>query len=272
MRRTEMTPQESSSAVDAMDVSRSCIGRGDLVDKADDGHARWMHEALTLARAMQGLVWPNPAVGCIVVNDGLAVGRGRTKIGGRPHAERVALKNAKERTQGATLYVTLEPCCHWGKTPPCTDAIIAAGVTTVFAALQDPDARVNGEGFATLRRAGIDVNVGLGASLAAHIVRGFFKRIATGRPFVSVVPSTIESRGRVPSTYDGAAFTGENGSLRLLLRAGNAFREIELMSIRQAEHLLTYCGRIGLTTLFVMDSDPLARHLRDAGLVDSCSD
>lgn len=269
----EMTSQDGFLAERSTGLCASRIGRGDLVVNADgDDHARWMHEALTLARTMQGLVWLNPAVGCIIVKDGIVVGRGRTQLGGRPHAERVALEAAMGRAQSATLYVTLEPCCHWGKTPPCTDAIIVAGVTTVYAALRDPDPRVNGEGFATLRRAGINVHAGLGAGPAAHIVGGFLKRIATGRPFVSVVPSTAESHSRVPSTYDGAAVTSEDGSTRLLLRMGNAFRETRLTAIRQPVQLLEYCGQIGLTALFVMDSDPLARRLCDASLVDSFSD
>jgi pyrimidine deaminase RibD-like protein len=146
----------------------------------DEDAERFMEEALTLARQMQGRAWPNPAVGCVIVNDGVIVGRGQTQVGGRPHAERVALDNAGELAKGATLYVTLEPCSHWGKTSPCTSTIIDAGIVAVYAALQDPDPRVNGGGVAKLRDYGIDVHVGLGDWSAAHIMRGFFKRVNDG--------------------------------------------------------------------------------------------
>ncbi len=102
---------------------------------------RWMEAALNLGSRSLGLAAPNPAVGAILVKDGAVVGRGATAPGGRPHAERIAVSQAGEAARGATLYVTLEPCCHWGKTPPCTDAIIAAAVSRVHASLRDPDPR-----------------------------------------------------------------------------------------------------------------------------------
>ena len=121
---------------------------------------RWMQHALTLAMRMRGHVWPNPPVGCVIVKNGLIIAEGATRPGGRPHAERVALDRAGADARGATLYVTLEPCCHWGKTPPCADAIVEAGIAPVVCAIQDPDPRVNGGGFRVLRAAGVDLTIG----------------------------------------------------------------------------------------------------------------
>ena len=110
--------------------------------------------ALALGRRGLGNTWPNPAVGAVVVKDGVIVGRGWTQPGGRPHAETEALKRAGEAARGATLYVTLEPCSHHGKTPPCADAIIAAGIARVVSALEDPNPEVAGQGHAKLRERG----------------------------------------------------------------------------------------------------------------------
>src|SRR6059058_3337645 len=103
-----------------------------------------MSAALSLARRGLGNVWPNPAVGCVIVRDGRIVGRGWTQPGGRPHAETEALARTGEAARGATAYVTLEPCSHWGTTPPCADALIGAGISRVVAAIEDPDPRVAG--------------------------------------------------------------------------------------------------------------------------------
>src|SRR6201986_1341675 len=111
-----------------------------------------MHHALRVAERALGRVAPNPAVGCVIVSpDGRVVGRGMTQDSGRPHAETVALAQAGEAARGATAYVTLEPCAHLGQTPPCADALITAGVARVVAAIEDPDLRVKGRGFAKLR-------------------------------------------------------------------------------------------------------------------------
>ena len=114
---------------------------------------RHMDHALALARRGLGNTWPNPAVGCVLVRDGRVVGRGWTQPGGRPHAERMALDQAGPLAAGATAYVTLEPCAHHGRTPPCCDAIIAAGIGRVISALEDPDPRVAGRGHGLLRAA-----------------------------------------------------------------------------------------------------------------------
>jgi len=158
-----------------------------------------MAAALALARRGLGRVWPNPAVGCVLVQEtgagGQVVGRGWTQPGGRPHAEVEALARAGERAKGATAYVTLEPCSHHGKTPPCADALAAAGVARVVVALTDPDPRVSGRGLARLRAAGIRVEEGLGAEEARWVTAGFLKRVTEGRPLVTVkAAATLDGR------------------------------------------------------------------------------
>ena len=186
--------------------------------KADD--LRYMQLALTLGRRGQGRTWPNPAVGAVVVKDGVIVGRGWTQPGGRPHAEPVALAQAGAAAKGATLYVTLEPCSHVGKSPPCADAIVAAGIARVVAAIEDPNPDVAGQGHARLRAAGIKVDVGLCAEEAASDHSGHFRRIRDGRPHVvlklAVSPDgKIAAAGRKP-----VAVTGERVRSRVhLLRA-----------------------------------------------------
>ena len=128
-----------------------------------------------LARRGEGRVAPNPAVGCIIVRDGLIVGQGRTQDGGRPHAEAVALAEAGGAANGATAYVTLEPCAHHGKTPPCADALIDAGIARVVVAAGDPDPRVAGSGINRLVDAGVTVDQGVLEEDAADLLRGYFR-------------------------------------------------------------------------------------------------
>src|SRR6202161_2087012 len=154
-----------------------------------------MRAALALARRGLGTTWPNPSVGCVIVRDGRVVGRGHTAPGGRPHAEPVALAMAGAQAKGATAYVTLEPCCHWGRSPPCTDALIAAGVARIIVAATDPDPRVNGEGLANLKAAGIEVETGLLEAEALDTLIGFSHRITLGRPMVTMkLASTLDGR------------------------------------------------------------------------------
>lgn len=162
-----------------------------------------MQAALALARRGLGNTWPNPAVGCVVVRDGRVVGRGWTQPGGRPHAETEALRRAGDLARGATAYVTLEPCSHWGRTPPCCNALIAAGVARVVVAMRDPDPRVDGRGYAMLREAGIAVEEGLLEAEARAINAGFARRIREGRPLVTL---------KLATTLDGriATKTGES--------------------------------------------------------------
>jgi diaminohydroxyphosphoribosylaminopyrimidine deaminase / 5-amino-6-(5-phosphoribosylamino)uracil reductase len=168
-----------------------------------------MRAALALARRGLGNCWPNPAVGCVVVRDGRVVGRAVTAPGGRPHAEPEALAMAGAAARGATVYVTLEPCCHHGRTPPCTDALIAAGIARAVIAARDCDPRVNGAGIFRLREAGIDVDEGMLREEAEDINAGFFLRVRQGRPLVTLkLASTLD--GRI-ATHGGESrwITGE---------------------------------------------------------------
>ena len=165
--------------------------------------SRYMALALALASRGLGQVWPNPAVGCVIVSKDRVVGRGWTQPAGRPHAETVALAQARDAARGATAYVTLEPCAHMGQTPPCTEALIGAGVARVVVALEDPDPRVDGRGLERLRAAGIEVVTGLMAVEAAALQRGFLLRVREGRPMVTL---------KLANSFDGriATATGES--------------------------------------------------------------
>jgi len=144
----------------------------------------WMQRALELAQEARGYTAPNPLVGAIVLNaSGDVVGADYHHRAGQLHAERLALAQAGEAARGGTLYVTLEPCCHFGRTPPCTEAIVTSGVRRVVAAMQDPNPKVAGKGFAALRQAGIEVTVGVGEAEARRLNEPFCKYITTGLPF-----------------------------------------------------------------------------------------
>ena len=168
-----------------------------------------MRAALALARRSLGRTWPNPAVGCVIVKDGAIVGRGRTQDGGRPHAEVDALKQAGEAARGATVYVTLEPCSHFGKSPPCADALIDAGVAKVGSAMEDPNPPVNGRGHARLKDAGIAVEVGEGAREAAEINAGFLMRMLTGRPLFHLKLATSLDGRIATASGESKWITGE---------------------------------------------------------------
>src|SRR5690348_17698916 len=159
---------------------------GQKLKEAKAADQRFMQLALSLGRRGLGRTWPNPAVGAVVVKDGIVVGRGWTQPGGRPHAEVEALRRAGEAARGATLYATLEPCSHHGQTPPCVDAILAAGVTRVVSALEDPNPQIAGQGHARLRAAGVVVEVGLAAAEAMRAHAGHFRRVRDGRPHVTL--------------------------------------------------------------------------------------
>jgi diaminohydroxyphosphoribosylaminopyrimidine deaminase/5-amino-6-(5-phosphoribosylamino)uracil reductase len=162
---------------------------------------RLFSAALALGRRNLGATAPNPAVGALVVKHGIVLGRGWTAPGGRPHAEPQALAQAGEAARGATLYVTLEPCAHHGKTPPCAEAVVASGVTRVVAGLHDPDPRVAGQGFALLRAAGIAVETDVMADLCRRAHRGHFLRVTEQRPMVTL---------KIAQTADGQAAAGEH--------------------------------------------------------------
>jgi diaminohydroxyphosphoribosylaminopyrimidine deaminase/5-amino-6-(5-phosphoribosylamino)uracil reductase len=210
------------------------------VSKAAD--QRFMQLALTLGRRGQGQTWPNPAVGAIVVKDGVIIGRGWTQAGGRPHAEPEALRRAGEAARGATLYVTLEPCSHFGKSPPCVDAIIAAGIARVVSAIGDPNPEVAGLGHARLRAAGISVDIGAGAAEAARDHAGHFRRIRDKRPHVilklAVSPDDkIGAAGRKPLAISGEAAKARVHLLRaqcdaILVGIGTVLSDDPLLTCR----------------------------------------
>jgi diaminohydroxyphosphoribosylaminopyrimidine deaminase/5-amino-6-(5-phosphoribosylamino)uracil reductase len=192
--------------------------------RTTDHDLRFMSLALSLGRRGLGNTWPNPAVGAVVVRfdgDPIIVGRGWTQPGGRPHAETEALRRAGEAARGATLYVTLEPCSHYGRTPPCAEAIIAAGIARVVTAIEDPHALAAG-GHAMLRAHGIAVDVGVGAGEARRDHAGHIRLVRDRRPDVLLKLAVSADgkaglKGRRP-----AAITGEAARTRVhLMRAMN---------------------------------------------------
>jgi diaminohydroxyphosphoribosylaminopyrimidine deaminase/5-amino-6-(5-phosphoribosylamino)uracil reductase len=203
---------------------------------------RFMALALALGRRGQGRTWPNPAVGAVVVRDGVIVGRGWTQAGGRPHAEPEALGRAGEAARGATLYVTLEPCSHFGKSPPCADAIIAAGIARVVSAIEDPNPEVAGQGHARLRAAGITVDIGIGAAEAARDHAGHFRRVRDKRPHVILklavsIDDKIAAAGHKPVAISGEAAKARVHLLRaqcdaILVGVGTVLADDPLLTCR----------------------------------------
>ena len=219
-----------------------------LASRASDPSvdARFMALALALGRRGLGQTRPNPSVGAVVVRhaaDGpIVVGRGWTQAGGRPHAETEALGRAGAAAAGATLYVTLEPCSHHGKTPPCADAIIAAGIARVVSALEDPNPEVAGQGHARLRAAGIAVDIGVSAAEACRVHAGHIRRVRDGRPHVllKLAVSADEKAGlagRRPADITGRAARQRAHMLRatsdvILIGIGTALADNPLLTCR----------------------------------------
>src|SRR4249919_2609222 len=198
------------------------------------------------ARARPARAGANPAVGAVVVKDGVIVGRGWTQPGGRPHAEPEALRRAGEAARGATLYVTLEPCSHVGKSPPCADAVIAAGIARVVAAIEDPNPLVAGQGHAKLRAAGIAVDVGLNAAEAAHDHAGHFRRIRDNRPHV-ILKLAVSADDKIGAVgHKPVAITGEAAKTRVhLLRAQSDAILVGIGTVLADDPSLT-CRRPGM--------------------------
>jgi len=225
---------------------------------------RHMRRALALAAAELGRVWPNPSVGCVLVRAGAVVGEGATRPGGRPHAETVALAQAGPQAEGATAYVTLEPCSHWGRTPPCAEGLVAARIGRAVVALGDPDPRVDGRGIAMLRAAGIAVDAGLCAEEAAEVNAGFLMRVTRGRPLVALVADPAGAASA------DALLSGERtgGGLTLRLAIGPDGATEAFTAGDDLGAALRALGDRGLTRIAVVESDPLAPLLRATGLVD----
>jgi diaminohydroxyphosphoribosylaminopyrimidine deaminase / 5-amino-6-(5-phosphoribosylamino)uracil reductase len=198
--------------------------------------------ALTLGRRGLGRTWPNPAVGAVVVHNGIIAGRGWTQPGGRPHAEVEALRRAGHAARGATLYVTLEPCSHHGKTPPCADAVIAAGIRRVVSALEDPNPKVAGEGHRRLAAAGIDVDIGVGGEEARRDHAGHIRRVRDGRPHVMLklaisADGKVGAAGRRPLAITGSEVRDRVHLLRaqsdaIMVGIGTALADDPLLTCR----------------------------------------
>ena len=207
---------------------------------SEDDDQRFMQLALTLGRRGLGRTWPNPAVGAVVVKDDVIVGRGWTQPGGRPHAEVVALARAGPAARGATLYVTLEPCSHFGKSPPCADALINAGVAKVVSAMADPNPEVAGKGHAKLRAAGIAVDVGRCAAAAARDHAGHFRRMREHRPHVVLKLAVSADEKIAAAGGKPIAITGEAARRRVhLLRAQSDAILVGIGTVLADDPLLT---------------------------------
>ena len=175
---------------------------------------KFMKRALFLAQSRAQYASPNPRVGALLVKGGRIIGEGATQPYGGPHAEMIALRQAGARARGATLYVTLEPCAHYGKTPPCADAVIAAGVEKVIASLQDPFPLVGGQGFSKLRKAGLEVKVGLLKAEAEQVNEAFFLSVRRRRPKV-ILKAALSADGKMsPPPGQSRWITGEKARRR----------------------------------------------------------
>ena len=204
---------------------------------------RFMAGALALGRRNLGACAPNPSVGALVVRDGILVGRGVTSKGGRPHGERNAIDQAGASAAGATLYVTLEPCFHQGRAPPCAQAIVASGIARVVSAMEDPDERVAGRGHRLLREAGVEVVVGIGARQARRDHLGHVLRVAHGRPMVTLKLARTADGYAAGGEHDArVVITGEAAALRvhvmrsmhdaIMVGAGTALDDDPLLTVR----------------------------------------
>ncbi|MFG1411884.1 bifunctional diaminohydroxyphosphoribosylaminopyrimidine deaminase/5-amino-6-(5-phosphoribosylamino)uracil reductase RibD [Xanthobacter sp. VTT E-85241] len=224
---------------------------------------RLMAEALRVGQEGLGRTWPNPSVGAIVVRQTehgpKILGAAGTAPAGRPHAEPLALAQAGEGARGATLYVTLEPCSHYGRTPPCADAVVAAGIRRVVAAIEDPDHRVKGRGVARLRAAGIWVTVGVGAEQALEDHAGHISRVTRGRPHVLLkMAVSADGKAALPGPRP-AAITGEEARARVhLMRAHSDAIMVGIGTVLADDPMLT-CRLPGLEgrspVRLVLDSD-----------------
>jgi diaminohydroxyphosphoribosylaminopyrimidine deaminase/5-amino-6-(5-phosphoribosylamino)uracil reductase len=250
-----------------------------VTDPAID--ARFMALALVLGRRGLGSTWPNPAVGAVIVRDEphgpVVVGRGWTQPGGRPHAEVEALRRAGAAARGATIYITLEPCSHFGQTPPCADAIIAAGITRVVAALDDPNPEIAGEGYRRLRAQGITVVTGFGAEEARRVHAGHLRRMRDGRPHVTLKLAVSADDKAALAGRRPAAITGDAARERvhrwramhdaILIGIGTALADDPLLTVRLPGMARRSPVRVVLDSALRLPPDgKLARGARDVPL------
>jgi diaminohydroxyphosphoribosylaminopyrimidine deaminase / 5-amino-6-(5-phosphoribosylamino)uracil reductase len=212
------------------------------MDESFETDAKWMRRALDLAAGARGRTSPNPMVGAVLVKGGEVVGEGFHAYAGSDHAEVAALREAEQAATGATLYVGLEPCCHQGRTPPCVERIVGAGILRVVAACEDPNPAVSGKGIAALRAAGLQVDVGVLAEEAARLNEAFFTHIRTGRPFV-ILKTAASLDGKIATrTGESRWITGETARHRVhqlrnevdavLVGIGTVLRDDPLLTTR----------------------------------------
>jgi len=225
-----------------------------LTKTVNDHDIHFMQHALDLAHKGVGLASPNPTVGCVIVKEGAILGEGFHKYQWRDHAEIVALKQAGDRARGATLYVTLEPCNHTGRTGPCTEAIIAAGISRVVAAMQDPNPKTRGSGFAFLRTAGIEVETGLLESEAEELNEAFAFWITTKKPFVTLKSAlTLDGQLALPGA--------RKGKKRVWITSEESRTEVQRMR-HASDALLTGIGTILADDPLLTDRSGLERRRR----------
>ena len=243
--------------------------------------ARFMALALALGRRGLGNTWPNPAVGAVIVRNEphgpVVIGRGWTQPGGRPHAEVEALRRAGAAARGATIYTTLEPCSHYGQTPPCADAIIAAGIARVVSALDDPNPEIAGEGYRRLRARGIAVVTGIGAEEARRVHDGHIRRMHDGRPHVTLKLAVSADdkaglAGRRPAAITGEASRECVHRWRamhdaILIGIGTALADDPLLTVRLPGMAQRSPVRVVLDSALRLPPDgKLARGARDVPL------
>jgi diaminohydroxyphosphoribosylaminopyrimidine deaminase/5-amino-6-(5-phosphoribosylamino)uracil reductase len=220
----------------------------------DNHELHFMERALELARKGVGLASPNPTVGCVIVKDGAILGEGFHQYEWRDHAEVVALKQAGERARGATMFVTLEPCNHSGRTGPCTEAIIAAGISRVVATIEDPNPKTSGGGFARLRAAGIEVETGVLEPEARRLNEGFARWITTKKPFVTLKSAlTLDGQLALPSR--------PGGKKRVWISGEESRAEVQRMR-HASDALLTGIGTILADDPLLTDRSGLERRRR----------
>jgi diaminohydroxyphosphoribosylaminopyrimidine deaminase/5-amino-6-(5-phosphoribosylamino)uracil reductase len=222
-----------------------------MADSPSTHDLHFMENALELARKGVGLASPNPTVGCVIVKDGAIVGEGFHQYDQRDHAEIEALKQAGEKARGATLYVTLEPCNHTGRTGPCTEAIIAAGISRVVAAMEDPNPKTRGSGFSKLREAGIEVEAGALEAEAQRLNEGFARWITTHKPFVTLKSAL---------TLDGqlALLKVRGGKKRFWISSEESRAEVQKMR-HASDALLTGIGTVLADDPLLTDRSGLPR-------------
>jgi len=232
----------------------------------------FMSRAIDLARQAQGNTSPNPPVGAVLVNRGQIVGEGRTQPPGRAHAEIEALGQAGDKAHAATLYVTLEPCAHWGRTPPCVNALVDAGIATVHAAVLDPNRLVNGEGLRRLQARGVEIYLGDHAEEAAELIEAHAAFVTTGRPFVTLLLGHPQNEKSLEQQADlRLRATPAGGLLALFDGSPHANAHIlipEIGSRHEFDSALAQLGRGHVTSVLVSDSGPSRGSLLALGLIN----